>query len=81
MKEIIQRVFAAGHAYKQVVKDKAGSPTVEYVILIGVGALVAGLLALALSKDNNEGIVKSISGKISQIIQIATTPVKDSTGK
>lgn len=73
MKKVMQRLSASYYAYKQVLKDKAGSPTVEYVILIGVGALVAGLLAVALNSKNNSGIVKTIANKISKIIDAATT--------
>ncbi len=70
---IVQQVASKLESYKQVLKNKAGSPTVEYVILIGVGALVAGLLAAALSGDNNTGIVKTIANKIKKIIEAATT--------
>ncbi len=60
--------------YLQTLANRRGSPTVEYVILIGVGAAVAGLLAAALSGDHNSGIVTTIAKKISAIINQATTP-------
>ena len=61
MKKSMQEVQRV-QSYQQVLLNKTGSPTVEYVILIGVGAAVAGLLAVALSSDNNGKIVKTISG-------------------
>jgi hypothetical protein len=78
--KVMQRLFACVLVYKQVLKDRAGSPTVEYVILIGVGAAVASLLAVALNGENNSGIIESISKKISQIIEAATTLKKDTNG-
>jgi hypothetical protein len=73
MINFLQQTASKLAGYKRVLQNKAGSPTVEYVILIGVGALVAGLLAAALSGDNNTDIIKTISNKIKAIIEAATT--------
>lgn len=73
------KFFTYLNAYVTLLTDRRGSPTVEYVILIGVGASVAGLLALALNSDNNSGIVDVIAKKISAIINQATTPTGGNT--
>jgi hypothetical protein len=59
--------------YCRVLQDRKGSPTVEYVMLIGAGALVAALLVAALDPENRDGIVGVISDKIEEIIEKATT--------
>ncbi|WP_028777631.1 hypothetical protein [Shimazuella kribbensis] len=69
------------NAFTSVLTNRKGSPTVEYVILIGVGAAVAGLLAVALSGDNNKDIVTTIADKIKEIIDTSTTPTGGETPK
>lgn len=59
--------------WKMIWRNEVGSPTVEYIILIGVGALVATLLAMALSPENNGDIVDAIVDKIEEIIDRSTT--------
>jgi hypothetical protein len=74
-------VYKLWNAYSSVLTNRKGSPTVEYVILIGVGAAVAGLLAVALSGDNNEGIIDTIADRIKRIIESSTTPTGEETPK
>jgi len=71
---MINMVKTLWNSYFLVLRNRKGSPTVEYVILIGVGAAVAGLLAVALSSDNNSGIVTMIAEKIRAIIDQSTSP-------
>lgn len=63
----------AAEKFKSSLSNKKGSSTVEYVIIIGVGAAVAGLLATALSKGNGE-IVKTLRDKVQEVINKALTP-------
>jgi len=60
----------AAEKFKNVLGNKNGSSTVEYVIIIGVGAAVAGLLATALS-EGNDGIVSTLRDKVQQVIEKA----------
>lgn len=63
----------AAEKFKNALGNKKGSSTVEYVIIIGVGAAVAGLLATALSEGNG-GIVNTLRGKVNEVITKALTP-------
>lgn len=56
----------------ELLASKKGSPTVEYVIIIGVGAAVAGLLATALKEDNGN-IVEKLGDAVEEVIDKATT--------
>ena len=62
----------AAEKFKNALVNKKGSSTVEYVIIIGVGAAVAGLLATALS-EGNDGIVSTLRNKVQQVINKALT--------
>lgn len=54
-------------AYKNVFTNRKGSPTVEYVIVIGAAALMAGLLMTALNESS--GLSQVIKQKIEQAIK------------
>ncbi len=60
----------AAEKFKSILSNKKGSSTVEYVIIIGVGAAVAGLLATALS-EGNDGIVNTLRQKVKEVIEKA----------
>lgn len=76
MKSFMVRGYLAyrdvAEQFKNALTNKKGSSTVEYVIIIGVGAAVAGLLATALS-EGNDGIVSTLRNKVQQVINKALT--------
>ena len=76
MKEKVQKGLVRAYlAYKKALSNIKGSPTMEYVIIIAVGAAFATLLYNIFSGENNaiaktirEGINKLISNKIQSTI-------------
>lgn len=72
MKEKVQKGLVRAYlGYKKALSDIKGSPTMEYVIIIAVGAAFATLLYNIFSGDDNkiaktirEGIEKLISDKV-----------------
>jgi hypothetical protein len=59
---------------KSILRSKTGSLTIEYVILLGVGALIASLLFLALRDDS---IVQTLKNQVKSSITGQLTEQKD----
>ena len=65
----------AAEKFKNALRNTKGSSTVEYVIIIGVGAAVATLLAKALSEGNGE-IIETLRNKVKEVIEKSLTEKK-----
>jgi len=72
MKEKVQRGMVRAYlAYKRAISNMKGSPTMEYIVVIGVGALFASILyAIFESASKGDGgIKKLLSDKVTEYIK------------
>lgn len=77
MKEKVQKGLVRAYlAYKKALSNIKGSPTMEYVIIIAVGAAFATLLYNIFSGEDNE-IAKTIKDGIKGLVE---DKVKDTMG-
>lgn len=81
MKERVQKGLVRSYlAYKRVLSDIKGSPTMEYIVIIAVGALFAGILYNVFSGDNAEGIMKKIKKFVEEQIDNTLNGNSDNSG-
>ncbi len=77
MKEKVQKGLVRAYlGYKKALSDIKGSPTMEYVIIIAVGAAFATLLYNIFSGEDNS-IAKTIREGIEDLVE---EKVKETTG-
>ncbi len=74
MKRIQKGLVRAYLGYKRVLSDIKGSPTMEYIVIIAVGALFAGILYNVFSGDSGKGIMEKIKQYVESKIGEATNP-------
>lgn len=65
MKERLEYFFRSWFGYKRALSNKKGSPTMEYIVIIAVGALFAGILYNVFSGEN----ASSIQSKIKTFVE------------
>ena len=69
MKDKLQRGMVRAYlAYKRAISNMKGSPTMEYIVVIGVGALFATILYNIFDKDSGGQIMKALKGKVTEYI-------------
>ncbi|MBD1372428.1 hypothetical protein IC620_08660 [Hazenella sp. IB182357] len=73
--------------FRKVGTSKKGSPTMEYIVIIGVGALFAMILYNVFATDENGGIAKELKNKVMSVIKGGdggtdenTAPTRPSSG-
>lgn len=77
MKERLEYFFRSWFGYKRALSNKKGSPTMEYIIIIAVGVLFAGILYNVFSGENGDKIQGKISNFVTKKIDNA---MKDANG-
>jgi hypothetical protein len=69
MKEKVQRGMVRAYlAYKQAISNMKGSPTMEYIVVIGVGALFATIL-YNLFKQDDGSIMGALREQVMKYIE------------
>lgn len=70
MKEKVQRGMVRAYlAYKQAISNMKGSPTMEYIVVIGVGALFATILYNLFKQDDGGKIMNALRKEVMKYIQ------------
>jgi len=69
MKGVQRGIVRAYLAYKRALSNAKGSPTMEYVVIIGVGALFATILYNIFSSDEGGGIKEALQTRVMEYIE------------
>ena len=70
MKEKFQRGMVRAYlAYKRAISNMKGSPTMEYIVVIGVGALFATILYKLFKHDDSGKIMEALRKQVMKYIK------------